>query len=630
MKVLVANRGEIARRVFRTCRDLGLETVAVFSDADAAMPFVSDADEAVQLSGNAPTETYLRGDLILSAARITGATAIHPGYGFLSENASFAQAVLDAGLLWLGPPPAAIATMGSKLRSKELMAAAGVPCLPSWTSPAEATGFPLLVKASAGGGGRGMRIVRSAGELAEAFEGAQREALSAFGDGTVFLERYLQAPRHIEVQVVADTHGNTVALFERDCSIQRRHQKVIEEAPSPAVSEALRTQLSHAAVAAARAVAYEGVGTVEFVLDTDGAFFFLEMNTRLQVEHPVTELITGLDLVALQIAVATGDPLPPEALHPTMTGHAIEARLYAEDTEFLPRTGTLSRFEIPAASGVRVDSGVGTGSVVGVHYDAMLAKVIAHGATREQASARLAKALDEAQIHGVVTNRELLVGVLRSEAWLRSEVDTGFLNRHEQPVRQPRVHLLAAALAAAACRSQELPSGWRNVFSQPQHTSYDGTPVIYRQQRGGLSASVDGEPVDVQLWSASATEVDLTVEGVRRTFRVALGSTTYVDSALGHTALVEDVRFPVPGSALAAGSMTAPMPGTVLRVAVAVGDQVRAGDVLVVLEAMKMEHGVKAVADGVVTDVRVEAASQVDAGAVLVVVEQEATAQPVG
>ncbi|MCW2545497.1 MAG: Carbamoyl-phosphate synthase chain ATP-binding [Frankiales bacterium] len=622
-KLLVANRGEIARRVFRTCRDLGIGTVAVFSDADADAPFVHEADESVRLPGNAPSETYLRGDLIIAAALATGADAIHPGYGFLSENAGFAQAVLDAGLTWLGPPPAAIELMGSKLRSKELMAKAGVPCLPSWTSPADASGFPLLVKASAGGGGRGMRIVRAAEELAEAFEGAQREALSAFGDGTVFIERYVENPRHVEVQVIADTHGNTVALFERDCSIQRRHQKVIEEAPSPAVTPAIRQALSDAAVAAAAAVAYEGVGTVEFVLDSSGDFFFLEMNTRLQVEHPVTELVTGLDLVALQIAVARGEALPHAALAPTLNGHAIEARLYAEDDEFMPRTGIVDLFEVPVLDGVRVDSGVETGSVVGVHYDAMLAKVIAYGATREEASARLAHALDRSRIHGVVTNRALLVDVLRSEDWLSGPVDTGFLDRFARPDADPalhRTHALVAALAAASARTSPFPTGWRNVASAPQRASYDGVEVTYRYHRDGLDAAVDGEVVEAHVWSASPDEVDATIDGVRRRFQVRAGETTYVDSPLGHSTLVEDARFAVPGSALAAGSLTAPMPGTVLRVTAAVGDEVKAGDALVVLEAMKMEHAVKAVADGTVAEVLVEAGSQVESGAVLVVV----------
>ena len=630
-RVLVANRGEIARRVFRTCRDLGIGTVAVFSDADAQAPFVVEADAAVHLPGNTPTATYLRADLILAAAAAAGADAIHPGYGFLSENAAFAQAVLDAGLTWLGPPPAAIIAMASKLRSKELMAAAGVPCLPSWTSPAEASGYPLLVKASAGGGGRGMRVVRTEGELAGAFDAAQREALSAFGDGTVFLERYLEDPRHVEIQVIADTHGNTVALFERDCSIQRRHQKVIEEAPSPAVTPQLRTALSEAAVTAARTVAYEGVGTVEFVLDASGQFFFLEMNTRLQVEHPVTELVTGLDLVALQIAVARGEALPPEALAPTLTGHAVEARLYAEDAAFLPQTGTLSRFEIPCATGVRVDAGVETGSVVGVHYDAMLAKVVAHGATREQATARLAAALAGAQLHGIVTNRDLLVDVLRSPAWIDNRVDTGLLERHVPAVPPPevhRTHTVVAALAAAAGRGGAFPSGWRNVASQPQTASYDGLAVTYRFGRDGVAVTVDGQALQVRLWSLSAYRVDAEVEGVRRVFTLSPGTTIYVDSSLGHSAVAEDLRFPLPGSAVAAGALTAPMPGTVLRVTATVGDGVLAGAPLVVLEAMKMEHAVRAVVDGTIAEVRVEVGDQVDAGAILVVVTESDGSRP--
>ncbi len=616
-RLLVANRGEIARRVFRTCRTLGIGTVAVFSDADAAMPFVREADAAVHLPGSSPTETYLRGDLIIAAALAAGADAIHPGYGFLSESASFAAEVLAAGLTWVGPPPAAIEAMGSKLRAKQMMAAAGVPCLPSWTSPTEVTDFPVLVKASAGGGGRGMRIVRSADELEAAFEGASREALSAFGDGTVFLERYVEQPRHVEVQVMADSHGEVVALYERDCSIQRRHQKVLEEAPSPAVTPALRAALSDAAVAAARAVGYEGAGTVEFVLDPSGAFFFLEMNTRLQVEHPVTELVTGLDLVALQISVARGEHLPAV---PALNGHAIEARLYAEDSAYVPQTGTISAFEVPGD--VRVDAGVEAGSVIGVHYDAMIAKVIAHGATREEATAKLADALQRARLHGVVTNRDLLVGVLRSQEWAANQVDTGFLDRFAMPEPStPVEHLVAAALCASAARAGVYPSGWRNLPSQPQSVCYDGVRVEYRHRRDGVEVSVEGSPLDVRVWASSPSYADLSVGGVRRRYDVALGATTYVDSSLGHSALVEDARFPLPGSTLAAGSLVAPMPGTVIRVAVAVGDEVKAGDTLVVLEAMKMEHGIKAAADGTVNDVLVTVGAQVDAGSVLAVVE---------
>jgi propionyl-CoA carboxylase alpha chain len=614
--LLVANRGEIARRVFRTCRALGIRTVAVFSDADADLPFVREADTAVHLPGSTPSETYLRGDLVVAAALAAEADAVHPGYGFLSESAGFAQAVLDAGLTWVGPPPAAIEAMGSKLRAKELMTAAGVPCLPTWLSPAEVDAFPVLVKASAGGGGRGMRVVRSAAELQEAFDGASREALSAFGDGTVFLERYVERPRHVEVQVMGDRHGEVVALYERDCSVQRRHQKVLEEAPSPAVTPELRAALSEAAVAAARAVGYESAGTVEFVLAPDGAFFFLEMNTRLQVEHPVTELVTGLDLVALQVGVARGEHLPAV---PALQGHAIEARLYAEDAAYVPQAGTLTAFDVPP--GVRVDAGVETGSVIGVHYDAMIAKVVAHGATREEATARLADALERTRVHGLVTNRDLLVGVLRSPEWGANDVDTGFLDRFALPEAvTPREHLVAAALCAAAARVGVFPSGWRNLPSQPQTTSYGGVVVEYAHRRDGVEVRVDGEPLDVRVWGCTPSYADLSVGGLRRRYDVTTGDVTHVDSALGHSALVEDPRFPVPGSALAAGSLVAPMPGTVIRVAVEPGDEVKAGDVLVVLEAMKMEHGIKADADGTVGEVLVTTGQQVDAGAVLAVV----------
>ena len=651
-RVLVANRGEIARRVFRTCRAMGLGTVAVFSDADAAMPHVREADVAVRLPGSAPADTYLRTDLLLEAARRTGADAVHPGYGFLSEDAGFARAVVDAGLAWIGPPADAVEAMGSKLRAKAMMADAGVPVLPGadvsgmsaddLAAAAGEIGYPVLVKASAGGGGRGMRIVADAAALADAVAGAQREAQSAFGDGTVFLERYVERPRHVEVQVAADTHGSVVALFERDCSVQRRHQKVLEEAPSPAVDHALRARLCDAAVAAARAVDYTGVGTVEFVLSPDGEPAFLEMNTRLQVEHPVTELVTGLDLVGLQQIVPMGHELPAEVAQATMTGHAVEARLYAENAQrgFLPSTGQLHRFEIPAVEGVRVDSGVESGSVVGMHYDAMLAKVVAHGATREQASARLASALAGARLHGVTTNRDLLVRVLRSPAWIAADVDTSFLQRHDpaelgRPLADDeavRYHVAAAALAAAAGRRvgalPPVPSGWRNVPTSAQTTAYEvgerTVPVSYAHRRTGLQLRVDGTELGVAvLHSATAEHADLEVGGVRRRYDVhVVGSTAWVDSPLGSTALVESPRYPDPGSGLAAGSLTAPMPGTVVRVEVTAGSTVAAGDVLLVLEAMKMEHVVRAPADATVDEVSVEAGRQVDAGALLVVLSQ--------
>ena len=644
-KLLVANRGEIARRVFRSARAMGISTVAVFSDADATAPFVREADEAVNLPGNSPADTYLRGDLIVDAAKRAGADAVHPGYGFLSENAEFARSVEAAGLTWIGPPADAIETMGSKLGAKELMQKAGVPTLPWANDPADAeqVGFPLLVKASAGGGGRGMRIVRTAAELSEAVEGARREAGSAFGDDTVFLERYLEAPRHIEIQVFADTHGNVVSLFERECSIQRRHQKIVEEAPSPAVDDDLRKRMGEAAVAAASAVGYVGAGTVEFVVAHDSDdFAFLEMNTRLQVEHPVTECITGLDLVRLQLLVAMGESLPPEALTPRISGHAIEVRVYAEDVAagFLPSTGTLRAFELPTDV-VRVDGGFESGSVVSPYYDAMLAKVIAFAPTRDEAASTLASALQRSRIHGVVTNRDLLVGILRDEEFLAGKTDTAFLERNDPTAlgRSGRddgtvvVHALAAALAVQArnrvmARVQaHLPSGWRNNPSEPQRITLrsDGAElaVTYAITRGDLTAAVDDVTVDVVLQAATTEAVDMTIDGVRRTFRTSLdGERVDVDSPLGSSSYEIVPRFPDHMHDVAAGSLVAPMPGSVVRVLVGVGDTVVKGQALVVLEAMKMEHTVSAPAAGAVTGVEVSAGQQVEAGAVLVVVEE--------
>ncbi|MFE6612180.1 biotin carboxylase N-terminal domain-containing protein [Amycolatopsis sp. NPDC057786] len=643
-KLLVANRGEIARRVFRTCRDAGIGTVAVFSDADADAPHTAEADIAVRLPGNAPADTYLRAELLIKAAVETGADAIHPGYGFLSENAAFARAVIDAGLTWVGPPPEAIESMGSKVESKRMMAEAGVPIL-SELDPAEVTeaDLPLLVKASAGGGGRGMRVVRSLGELAEAVEGASAEAASAFGDPTVFCERYLETGRHIEVQVLADTHGTVWAVGERECSIQRRHQKVVEEAPSLFVDEAMREALFDAARKAAQAIDYVGAGTVEFLAGPDGRFYFLEMNTRLQVEHPVTEATTGLDLVSLQLRIAEGEHLPID--EPETRGHAIEVRLYAEDPAagWQPQSGTLHRFEVPAVQrefevgpGVRLDSGFVSGQAVGVYYDPMLAKVIAYAPDRRSAARALAGALAGAEIHGVVTNRDLLVNVLRHQAFLDGETDTAFFDRHGlENLARPlatvdtvRISALAAALAGAAANRSDarvqrrLPSGWRNVRSQGQRKRFrqgdDEIEVVYSLGRDGLRA--DGFE-GVELISAESGDVVLEVSGVRRKFAVArYGETVYVDSPEGSVELVVVPRYTDPDAALAAGSLVAPMPGTVVRLAVEAGDTVKTGDPLLWLEAMKMEHRIAAPADGVVTELPVVVGQQVEVGTILAVV----------
>ncbi|MEV0793025.1 biotin carboxylase N-terminal domain-containing protein [Kribbella sp. NPDC050459] len=631
--VLVANRGEIARRIFRTARSLGLSTVAVYSSADARMPFVDEADAAVHLPGNTPGETYLRADLVVEAALRAGADAVHPGYGFLSENAAFAQAVIDAGLTWIGPPVDAISSMGSKIEAKKLMVAAGVPVLAELT-PAEvsADDLPVLVKASAGGGGRGMRVVSRLEDLAAEIDAASAEALSAFGDGTVFCERYLATGRHIEVQIMADRHGTIWAIGERECSIQRRHQKVVEEAPSPLVDRipAMRAELFDAARKAAAAINYTGAGTVEFLADEDGNFYFLEMNTRLQVEHPVTEETTGLDLVELQIAVASGEQLPPEP--PPTVGHAIEVRLYAEDPqhEWQPQTGVLHRFALEQQEGLRVDSGVVDGSEVSPYYDPMLAKVIAYGADRVAVARRLAGVLERATIHGVGTNRELLAWILRHPAFLAGDTDTAFFDTHGVGTTVDdsvvRTSALAAALADAAGRRTpvRVPSGWRNLVSQPQRKSYrygdDVVEVAYRLTRDGLV--VDGNTALISLDPGS---VALEVDGVRRSFEVAAyGGLVCVDSALGGVTLRPVERFVDPADQVAAESLVAPMPGTVIRVGVAVGEVVKQGQPLLWLEAMKMEHTIAAPADGVVGELKVAAGQQVEVGAVLAVVGEDA------
>ncbi len=669
-KLLIANRGEIAARITRTAHALGIATVAVYSDPDAEAPYVTQADEAVRLPGAAPADTYLRGDLIVAAAAATGADAVHPGYGFLSENAAFARACVRAGLIFVGPPPPTIAAMGSKIEAKALMAAAGVPVLPGVTvtnpddtdlaGAAAQVGFPLLVKAAFGGGGRGMRLVRDPAELADAVRGASGEAASAFGDGTVFLERFVVDPRHVEVQILGDIEGTVVHLFERECSIQRRYQKIVEEGPSPAVGSGLRAALTAAAVAAGRAIGYLGAGTVEFVLDPDGSFFFLEVNTRLQVEHPVTEEVTGLDLVEWQLRIAQGEPLAPEVTGAAIAGHAIEARLYAEDVAagFLPVTGVLHRFAIPAGPRVRVEAGFGDGSVVSPHYDAMLAKVIAHGRTRADAARRLARALEAAEIHGVATNRDLLAAILREPDFLAGATDTGYLTRHDPAALvasraggATALHALVAAVARQAVNRAQapvlggLPSGWRNVWSVPQRVTYTAAgetyAVAYRVSGPGAQAGVQagvqavrasvndtavGETILVH--AATGDRVDVEVDGTRRVYQVhRVGAITYVDASNGSNALAEAPRFGDADDAGPAGSLLAPMPGVVRRVLAEVGTVVTAGQPLLVLEAMKMEQTVAAPADGVVAELRAKAGEQVSGGQILAVLDPAPTPQ---
>ncbi len=648
--LLVANRGEIARRIFRTSKAMGIRSIAVYSDADRDAPFVAEADRAVALGGAAPTESYLRGEAIVDAAIRVGADSIHPGYGFLAENAGFARLVLQAGLTWIGPPPGAIESMGSKLESKRLITEAGVPTLPSidctgfssedLEEAGREIGFPLLVKASAGGGGKGMRIVDRPEALVDAVAGAGREAQSAFGDATVFLERFLGRSRHIEIQVFADDHGNTVSLFERECSIQRRHQKIIEESPSPAIDERLRKEMGDAAVAAARAVEYRGAGTVEFLFQ-DGEFYFLEMNTRLQVEHPITEAVTGLDLVRLQIDVARGEPLPREALEPRSHGHAIEARLYAEDAAngYLPVTGRLDRFRFEDLAGLRVDSGVADGSNISIHYDPMLAKVIAWAPHRFEAASLLARALTSAEIHGSTTNRDLLVRILRHEEFLAGNSDTSFLERHDpadlaRPLPDADQHRLAALAAAIWSRSQaasgrsvlqSVPAGFRNNRSQLDTTVFDGPDgeieIGIAVDRSGRWTSDLVDSIDVI--STGAGGVSLVHDGVMDFYRVhRIGPVYHVDGPFGYTRLFEHDRFPHAVADDDPGSLHAPMPGKVIQVAVSQGQDVSDGDLLVVMEAMKMEHTLRSPMTGTVTSVKVAVGDQVEADEILVVVEQ--------
>ncbi|MFF0728663.1 biotin carboxylase N-terminal domain-containing protein [Streptomyces sp. NPDC004134] len=662
--LLVANRGEIACRVFRTCGELGITPVAVHSDADAGALHVRAALDAggaaVRLPGQTAADTYLRADLLVAAALSAGADAVHPGYGFLSESAEFARAVGAAGLTWVGPPPEAIEAMASKTRAKELMGLA-----PFDPSKAVESDLPLLVKAAAGGGGRGMRVVRELAALEPELESAAAEAEAAFGDGEVFVEPYVEGGRHVEVQVLADAHGGVWALGTRDCSLQRRHQKVVEEAPAPGLAAGVAAELAETAVRAARAIGYVGAGTVEFLLAPDGRAQFLEMNTRLQVEHPVTEAVYGVDLVAQQLRIAEGAALPPSAPRPR--GHAVEARLYAEDpaSDFAPQTGRVHCLEagigapVPERGGtgelptLRLDTGYTAGGTVTPYYDALLAKVIVHAPTRAEAVRHLATALRRARIHGPVTNRDLLVRSLAHEEFARARMTTSFYDTHLATLTSPpgedgahlRLAALAAALADAAARQEAggavLPvrfGGWRNVPSQPQVKAYRVEPggaeveVRYRGTRDGIRA--DGLP-DVRVLSAAPGRVVLEVAGAARAFDVAVygapaggrpAPPTYVDTPHGSYALRPLSRFPDPRADTPAGSLLAPMPGTVVRLAdgIAPGQTVRRGQPLLWLEAMKMEHKVAAPASGVLTALHAAPGRQVEVGALLAVVEAEA------
>ncbi len=670
-KILIANRGEIACRVAATAKRMGIKTVAVYSDADAQAKHVQVCDEAVHIGGNTPQDSYLRWERILQAAQDTGAQAVHPGYGFLSENEDFANACAAAGLVFIGPPASAIQAMGLKAASKQLMEKAGVPLVPGYHAAdqdpallqreADRIGYPALIKASAGGGGKGMRVVNSSAEFADALASCKREAINSFGDDAVLIEKYVQRPRHIEIQVFGDTHGNCVYLFERDCSVQRRHQKVLEEAPAPGMTEALRKQMGEAAVAAAKAVNYVGAGTVEFIVEQTAydkpesmKFFFMEMNTRLQVEHPVTEAITGLDLVEWQLRVAYGEPLPLQQSELRMHGHAIEARICAENPEnnFLPATGTLavyckpqcSSFENPNTRGgglaVRIDDGVREGDSISPFYDSMVAKLIVHGDTREQALARLDEALSQIRIVGLTTNVQFLRHIIRTDSFATGKLDTALIQREEKALfaQEPLGLALTAAsvVANTLCREHALKGndpfssrdGWRAygvalrnfgfVFHGVSHSAqltyaHDGSlhlcvkgsdgevsgALLYREDGDALHISFAGQHTRVQVFHATQGHDDL----------------AHVFAPQGATRItVIDAMAHAGGAQEAGGRLTAPMPGKVVSFAVAAGDKVKAGQPLAVMEAMKMEHTIAAPADGEVLELLYAPGDQVAEG----------------
>lgn len=665
-KILIANRGEIACRVAATARRMGIRTVAVYSDADATAKHVQACDEAVHIGGSAARDSYLRWEKIIAAAHATGAQALHPGYGFLSENTDFAQACADAGLAFIGPPASAIEAMGLKAASKQLMEQSGVPLVPGYhgvdqnpqvlQAAADGIGYPVLIKASAGGGGKGMRVVEQAGDFAAALASCQREAKNSFGNDAVLVEKYVQRPRHIEIQIFADTHGNCVYLFERDCSVQRRHQKVLEEAPAPGMSEALRQRMGAAAVAAARAVNYVGAGTVEFIVEQSGydqpesmQFFFMEMNTRLQVEHPVTEAITGLDLVEWQLRVASGEPLPLQQADLRIRGHAIEARICAEspDQDFLPATGSMAVYALPAHSSfaraaVRVDSGVRQGDAISPFYDSMVAKLIVHGADRQEALARMDAALAQTHIVGLKTNVQFLRHVVRSDSFANARLDTALIAReatqlfHQEtvPLRLAIAAWVAQKLHSQAKAASAVSDAWQDPWAATDawqshapmrrvlDLEADGQAhcaVLTRDGEGVLQLHCAG--VDSAFAYAALPEggMEVMLGGQRHTAHVYLqGSQVHVFTPQGARQFQAIDRLVHAAVASAdVGRLTAPMPGKLLSFSVKAGDKVRQGQVLAVMEAMKMEHQIVAPADACVQELLFTPGDQVSEGAEL-------------
>ncbi|CAB3654355.1 acetyl/propionyl/methylcrotonyl-CoA carboxylase subunit alpha [Paraburkholderia sp. SIMBA_055] len=670
-KILIANRGEIACRVAATCKRLGIASVAVYSDADADAKHVSACDEAVHIGGASAAESYLRIERIIEAARATGAQAVHPGYGFLSENEDFAHACEAAGIVFIGPPVEAIAAMGSKAAAKALMHAAAVPLVPGYhgddQSPellhreADSIGYPVLLKASAGGGGKGMRVVERSEDFVAALASCKREAASSFGNDRVLIEKYLTRPRHVEVQVFADRHGGAVYLFDRDCSVQRRHQKVLEEAPAPGLSAEIKREMGEAAVAAARAVSYVGAGTVEFIMTATGEFYFMEMNTRLQVEHPVTEMVTGQDLVEWQLRVAAGEPLPLTQDQLKIDGHAIEARIYAEHPArgFLPSTGTLKHLRMPEgvefaidAAGlgepgrkapVRIDSGVREGDTITPFYDPMIAKLIVHGATREEALARMSRALHACEVVGPHTNVEFLQRIVESEPFASGDLDTGLIERHHEalfaPVKKPFKEALALACGALLTREGGTAHGaspwdalshWRLNGGYAQTLGWrsveDDNAFMVTFARDGGTQTLEHDGLrEGFTWSSGSGlhEYRATIGDARATGRVFIDGDTFHVFCLGHALAFEwqNLLAHAADAEHGEGRLTAPMPGKVIAVLVEPGTVVEKGTPLIVMEAMKMEHTIGAPAAGVVSEVLYAVGDQVADGAQLLVLD---------
>lgn len=648
-KILVANRGEIAIRIFATAKKMGIATVAVFSEADRYSLFVQEADEAICIGGFQPNESYLIQDKIIDAAKRTNADAIHPGYGFLSENETFATRCKAEGIIFVGPSPEAIYAMGDKKRAKEIVAKNNVPTIPGYngadqsvavlSSEAIKIGFPILLKATAGGGGKGMRIVREEKNLQKEIEAAKRESLSAFGNDTLLIEKYFDSSRHIEFQIFGDNHGNALHLFERDCSIQRRYQKVIEESPSPALSVELRQQMGEAAVNAAKSINYDNAGTVEFIFTPEGKFYFLEVNTRLQVEHPVTELITGLDLVQLQIEVAEGKPLPFKQEDLVQNGHALEVRLYAEDAynNFMPAIGKIHLFEPYTKSNARFDSGVATGSVIDIYYDPMIAKIITHGKNRAEAIRKMVHTLEQTVYLGTITNKHFLKQVLLNDDFIAGKFDTSFIALNPQLVeshliKETNLHhnLIAISLNQWHGRQQErnvlkqLPNGWRNIFYQAQQVQYEFRSEIidvsYRAFEHHFEVTIQGQVFISKIINVTSYHIQLDINNHLQNFALASeNGTHYIHTATDDTIIVKELpRFPDKTAETIKGGYKAPMPGEVVKVLVKSGDIVKAGDPLLVMISMKMENTIESQEDGTVEEVYVAEKGFVEADALLV------------